>query len=77
MKTNYIINKISMTIIHVGLSVCTAVCTGIFFYFKEQIKKNTLDISQGVEMLEHAAMGVFLVLAIALVFDIHTKFQKQ
>lgn len=77
MKENMMINKISMLILHIGLSVCCVVGMASFFYLKELQKCNILNISEAKSMLEHIIMAVLLIVTLALAYDIHLKTEKR
>ena len=73
MKEKLIINKVSMIILHTGLSLCTLSFAGAFFYIKNGIADGSVNIYMVKDIIEHLSMSVFLVATLGIFYDIHVK----
>lgn len=76
MKEAYLINKISMVIVHAGLGLCSVVSAAILFYTRAMLQKNILSTVMIENMIERTLISVLFVIIAAMISDIYLKRQN-
>ena len=76
MKENYILNKKSALILHIGLAAVCLVCMGVMLHVRSLLAAGTVTADYLFSLAEHIAMSLFLVISGSLLFDVHVKLKK-
>ena len=76
MKEKYILNPISRIILHIGIGICIAAYFFVFLDIYHTLQNGIILHSTVYTMIEHISATVMIVVAAALLLDIHIKQEK-
>ena len=76
MKERYILNPLSKKILHTGMLICIAAYFSVMLHIYRTVCNGVIIQSNVYTMIEHVSMTLLLVVAAALVLDIHIKYEK-
>ncbi|MBR6514228.1 MAG: hypothetical protein IKT46_05265 [Clostridia bacterium] len=76
MKERYILNPLSHRLLHTGVCICIAAYFFVMLEIYNTVSKGVLIESNAYIMIENVSMTLFLVVAAALLLDIHIKREK-
>lgn len=76
MKERYILNPISQRLLHIGICICIAAYFFVMLEIYHTVNNGVLIQSNAYAMIENVSMTLFLVVAAALLLDIHIKREK-
>ena len=76
MKEKYILNKLSQRILHIGLAIVTLAFFFIMLHIRNTLENGVVIMSDVYTMMEHVSITSLIVVAAALLLDIHIKTEK-
>ena len=76
MKERYVLNPLSQRILHTGMIICIMAYFFVMLDVHHTVNNSVIIQSNVYTMMEHVSLTLLLVVAAALLLDIHIKHEK-